>query len=324
MARSLIKDSDQAEDLVQHTLISALYSPPKERENLKGWLNTVLRNTARKLGRSTRNRTRRERLVAKGVVQVAPTPACDREPVSAAIAEQIEALKRPYRDVIFLRFFEGLTPNEISKKLNMPLPTVYTNLHRGLAQMRVRLDARFGNRENWVAIFIPVAGFARPGATTVAAASARRLAAIAAVAVLILVPAAVIWVPAGGTATPDAGGAGQQPTAFVDSTEGNSPREQILVEYPALSNPQASAPSGKESEPSQTSSGESEATASTGESPVGAAARKGRSASPGGKDSGAHDLVPLKPIGSDPSAPPHQESKKKYWVRNGGALSKQK
>lgn len=51
LARSLLADDAQADDLVQETYLTALEKPPRERAGLRSWLATVTRNLARERGR---------------------------------------------------------------------------------------------------------------------------------------------------------------------------------------------------------------------------------------------------------------------------------
>lgn len=48
----------------------------------------------------------------------------------------IDTLKEKYKTVIILKYFNGLTLNEIAEILDTPLGTVKTNLHKALAALR--------------------------------------------------------------------------------------------------------------------------------------------------------------------------------------------
>lgn len=48
----------------------------------------------------------------------------------------IDTLKENYKTVIILKYFNGLTLNEIAELLDVPLGTVKTNLHKALAALR--------------------------------------------------------------------------------------------------------------------------------------------------------------------------------------------
>jgi RNA polymerase sigma-70 factor (ECF subfamily) len=59
----------------------------------------------------------------------------DRQLVRAAIKE----LSREQQQVLHLAYFEGLTHQQMSERLNMPLGTVKTNIRRGLTVLRQAL-----------------------------------------------------------------------------------------------------------------------------------------------------------------------------------------
>lgn len=57
-----------------------------------------------------------------------------------------------------LRFFEGLPPRTIAKRLDLPVATVRTQLQRAVEKLRVALDARSeGARERWLHALAPFA-----------------------------------------------------------------------------------------------------------------------------------------------------------------------
>jgi DNA-directed RNA polymerase specialized sigma24 family protein len=66
VARALLANAHDAEDLAQDTLVEALARPPRRLHNLRGWLRTVARNLARKRRRSDERRAHRERQAADG------------------------------------------------------------------------------------------------------------------------------------------------------------------------------------------------------------------------------------------------------------------
>ncbi len=61
--------------------------------------------------------------------------------------------------MILLRYYENLPPRAVAETLGAPLETVKTRLHRGLEQLRGRLDAAHGeSEENWRLAIAPLAG----------------------------------------------------------------------------------------------------------------------------------------------------------------------
>lgn len=141
---------DDAEDLVQDVLVRAVEHPRSPGSGGRGWLARVARNLAANRFRARARRERRERDSARpegssaalGEVQ-------ERFELGQHLAAAVGALDEPYRAVILLRFFEGLTHAEIAARLGLPLATVRTRQQRALARLRDRLDRELGGREAW-------------------------------------------------------------------------------------------------------------------------------------------------------------------------------
>ena len=56
--------------------------------------------------------------------------------------EAIAVLPESYRQVILLRYYEGLSCQEVATRLGMPLGTVTKTLSRAYALLRQELEAR--------------------------------------------------------------------------------------------------------------------------------------------------------------------------------------
>lgn len=155
LARSLVFDSNRAEDIVQQTWLEMFKRPPAEAGNLRGWLTVVVKNVARKMNRSDRNREKRERRSAKGeeIVEIASAKQ-DKDSLQKNILRAVESLDEPYRTTVRMRYFEELSPGEIARRTQSPLDTVYTRLRRGLAQLRAKLDKQYGDRSLWTTIAV--------------------------------------------------------------------------------------------------------------------------------------------------------------------------
>ncbi|MBK7645481.1 MAG: RNA polymerase sigma factor [Planctomycetes bacterium] len=108
LARRLVADGEEAEDLAQDTLAAALAHPPQGDRPLRGWLATVLRGRWVDRQREQGARSAREHQNSR---QEALPPTDD----VVAKAEQqrllvaaVLALTEPERTTVLLRFFEGL------------------------------------------------------------------------------------------------------------------------------------------------------------------------------------------------------------------------
>lgn len=157
LAGRLVADAARADDVVQSALASAAKSPPRDATNLRGWLGTVVRNAARGSGREESRRTNREHAAAKSEALESAHDLVARAEMSRDLAQHVLALDDIYRDAVLLRWFEGLAPREIAKRLDVPLATVNSRLARAHAELRTRLDRSYGDRATWCAAFAPLA-----------------------------------------------------------------------------------------------------------------------------------------------------------------------
>lgn len=138
----------EGEDLAQDTLVAALQSPPGKRGNLRGWLATVAANLRRNHQRSDARRRRREQAETLQQVPSALEIAA-REEVRQRVVAAVLQLPEALRDVVLLRFYEGLDSRQIGARLQRPDSTVRTQLQQALAKLRRRLDGERGERRAW-------------------------------------------------------------------------------------------------------------------------------------------------------------------------------
>lgn len=165
LARQLTRDPHAAADAVQDTLLTALLRPPPPAAHARSWLAAVLRNVLRQHRRAGGRRQ------AMHAALPAPPPS----PSAAAVCEELELhrqllamvqrLEPSCRQVLFLRFWRGLSAREVGAALGLPVTTVQGRLERGLRQLRSQLDARHGGRRGWLALLIGHAPDAAPALT---------------------------------------------------------------------------------------------------------------------------------------------------------------
>src|SRR5262245_1897974 len=121
IARSLVSDMHRAEDIAQTAFTSALERPPHHVLNLRSWLTTLVRNTARSMSRGERRRasreqawicaTERQELRTSDADQ--PDRAIERAELVREIVNAVLALREPYRTAIVLAYFEDLAPSDV-------------------------------------------------------------------------------------------------------------------------------------------------------------------------------------------------------------------
>ncbi|MHC4473029.1 MAG: sigma-70 family RNA polymerase sigma factor [Planctomycetota bacterium] len=162
LARGLLRDPHDADDVVQETWTVAMEKPPRHAGNVRGWLRVVARNLALRVRRGRRRRDGWERAASRPDRLPSAAELAERAELQKKVLEALGALEEPYRATIQYRYFDDLGPKEIAEHQGLPVKTVKTRLSRGLAKLRARLDeAHGGDRRAWALVLLPLA-FPRP------------------------------------------------------------------------------------------------------------------------------------------------------------------
>ena len=150
----LVRDRDEAEDLVQETFFQALQSFHRFEigTNCRAWLMTILYHMHSK---RLRVKTKlhlvndNEEIIAETIAFEPPTPQglTDEEVLYA-----IEKIPKQFQEVVLLCDVEEFTYKEIADVLKIPVGTVMSRLHRGRKLLRTELAAyaknyRIGNKD---------------------------------------------------------------------------------------------------------------------------------------------------------------------------------
>ncbi|MCC7015243.1 MAG: sigma-70 family RNA polymerase sigma factor [Planctomycetes bacterium] len=168
LARQLVRDASQAEDLAQETWIAALKHPPERSRPLRPWLARVARNFARMRRRSESARTLRE--LGRTASDELPGPAelSARLEGQRLLIEALGRLREPLRSTVLLAYFEHRTSDEIGRRQGVSPSTVRTRLAAALDELRSELDRSHGlersqeqRRAAWVLALTPLSR-ARP------------------------------------------------------------------------------------------------------------------------------------------------------------------
>jgi RNA polymerase sigma factor (sigma-70 family) len=170
LARSLVGTGD-ADDLVQDTWVAAMHRPPDTTKPVRPWLGTVVRNNAFNRSRSAARRGAREtagEVVSRQVPETAEA-LLGRLELHKILVEAVAELAEPYRRMVLLAYFEGLTSVEIGASENLPPGTVRGRLKTALDLLREALDRRLGDRGAWL---VPLTELTSSGAGAVGAVAA--------------------------------------------------------------------------------------------------------------------------------------------------------
>lgn len=139
LARSMVRDADEAADVVQETLLRVWRHGRLERvERPKAWLCTVLRNVVR-------NRVRKRSLEMLPLEVDGMEPFGDDLPDEVArritVSRAIAVLPARARELLVLSYWLGFTNKEAAIALGIAPGTVKSGLHRARERLAHVLEA---------------------------------------------------------------------------------------------------------------------------------------------------------------------------------------
>ncbi|MGL4745869.1 MAG: RNA polymerase sigma factor [Dermatophilaceae bacterium] len=141
--RSLGNHHD-AEDVTQQVFVAAWrgrHTLRADRGTVPGWLVGITRHKIADVYASRSRITRNTEAVARQSAPVASAPPPDDMLASRLLVEdELARLGEPRSTVIRLAFFDDLTHDEISRRLNIPLGTVKSHVRRSLTHLRKRME----------------------------------------------------------------------------------------------------------------------------------------------------------------------------------------
>ena len=130
IAHSLIGDRHLAEDAAQETFAKAAVKLPQLRQTNKfaGWLATICRNQARDMARRTNGPQANDE-----VSTIAAQSG--RDDSGDAVRQALKMLSAPAREVVFLRYYDGLSYERISELLGISGQAINGRLRRAKKKM---------------------------------------------------------------------------------------------------------------------------------------------------------------------------------------------
>jgi RNA polymerase sigma-70 factor (ECF subfamily) len=137
VALKITKDEALAKDALQESFIkiwknSHKYDPKKAK--LFTWLYRITRNTAIDKLRSFNNRNSREVQIENSNVYSITTNSLNLDVMD--LKQHVEKLDQKYKTVLNALFFEGMTQQEASDELDIPLGTIKSRLKIALRELK--------------------------------------------------------------------------------------------------------------------------------------------------------------------------------------------
>ena len=145
LAFSYLKRKEDAEDIVQETLLRLMQSAPvfENEEHMKAWLLRVAANLCKdflKQARIKREVSMEENEWGYGQEE----PQKDRPDEEQAVWEAVMSLPEKYRTVIHLYYYEEYSTKEIAEILGMKDVTVRSLLKRGREKLAKKIQGGDG------------------------------------------------------------------------------------------------------------------------------------------------------------------------------------
>lgn len=135
--QKIISDEDTAQDVLQETFVKIWRYAKKydaSKAKLFTWLYRIAYNTAIDKVRSLKNKTTKEVQIETSSVYKITTNQLNDEVLD--IQKHLNTLDEKYQIVINALFFEGMTQQEASDELDIPLGTIKSRLKIGLRELR--------------------------------------------------------------------------------------------------------------------------------------------------------------------------------------------
>jgi RNA polymerase sigma factor (sigma-70 family) len=141
VAKKVVHSDDLAQDVLQESFVkiwkkSDSYDPSKAK--LFTWLFRITRNTAIDKLRSVKTKTDKE--IQIDVSDVYNIGVESTKPELMDIQKHLDKLEDKYQIVLDALFFQGMTQQQASEELEIPLGTIKSRLKIGLRELRKIYD----------------------------------------------------------------------------------------------------------------------------------------------------------------------------------------
>ncbi|UOB18134.1 RNA polymerase sigma factor [Abyssalbus ytuae] len=137
IALKTVQDEDLAKDVLQESLIkiwNKIDSYDKEKSKFFTWIFRITRNTAIDKIRSVKTKSDKE--IQIEVSDVYNIGVGSLNPEHIDVKQHLASLDDKYKIVIEALFFKGMTQQEASEELDIPLGTIKSRLKIGLRELK--------------------------------------------------------------------------------------------------------------------------------------------------------------------------------------------
>lgn len=164
VALGILRDPGLADDVTQEVLATTWQAAGVGRSFEKGWFATVARHLALQW---KRKRSRRAEVEERGAhaESIREIDTTERLELGIRVAKAVSSLTEPYRQIVLLRYYEGLTSERIAERMGSSSGSVRSQLARAHEILRRKLEAEFDSRR---ACVLTLVRFADPTAVTTA------------------------------------------------------------------------------------------------------------------------------------------------------------
>lgn len=135
--QKIISDEDTAQDVLQETFVK-IWRYAKKYDSSKAklftWLYRIAYNTAIDKVRSQKNKSGKEVQIETSAVYKVTSNEINQDVMD--IKKHLSSLDEKYQIVINALFFEGMTQQEASDELEIPLGTIKSRLKIGLRELK--------------------------------------------------------------------------------------------------------------------------------------------------------------------------------------------
>jgi RNA polymerase sigma-70 factor (ECF subfamily) len=143
--RRLVREAAAADDLFQQTWLNVVRQLDRydSRRSFDTWLFAIAHNAAMDLLRRKAGESLEESEYQLAAAEPDALSAAMASERTAILAWEMAGLSAPYREVLTLRFEEGMKLEEIAEVTRAPLSTVKSRVQRALETLREKMTARY-------------------------------------------------------------------------------------------------------------------------------------------------------------------------------------